>query len=214
MANKTHPLLEKFIPIAKGIAETFGSNCEVVLHDFEDMQNSIVTIENGHVTGRSIDSPMPEFSLNKIRQGKHEHDIINYTGKSVVGRELKSSTMFIKDDEGKVLGCLCINFDMTELISATNVLQDILRTDRDEIKEKREAISKVGDVLSDLVRHSLDKVGRPVIYLTKDEKVEIVRELDENGAFLIKGAIDYVANELQVSRYTIYNYLDEIRIDK
>ena len=32
---------------------------------------------------------------------------------------------------------------------------------------------------------------------------------DEDG-FLIKGAIDQVANELQVSRYTIYNYLAEL----
>ena len=51
-------------------------------------------------------------------------------------------------------------------------------------------------------------------YLTKDEKVQIVNKLDRQGAFLIKGAIDYVAKVLCVSRYTIYNYLDEIRVEK
>ena len=48
--------------------------------------------------------------------------------------------------------------------------------------------------------------------MTKDDKVEIVRTLDQKGAFLIKGAIDYVAKVLCVSRYTVYNYLDEVRV--
>jgi predicted transcriptional regulator YheO len=58
----------------------------------------------------------------------------------------------------------------------------------------------------------LDAFGRPVAYMTKDDKVEIVRTLDQKGAFLIKGAIDYVAKVLCVSRYTVYNYLDEVRV--
>jgi predicted transcriptional regulator YheO len=47
--------------------------------------------------------------------------------------------------------------------------------------------------------------------MSKEEKVQICKQLDAQGAFLIKGAIDYVAAILCVSRYTIYNYLDEIR---
>ena len=47
--------------------------------------------------------------------------------------------------------------------------------------------------------------------MEKEDKLVIVRRLDEKGVFLVKGAIDYVANILGVSRYTIYNYLDEVR---
>ena len=42
--------------LAHAIAVQFGSNCEVVVHDLEtnDPERSIVAIENGHVTGRSV----------------------------------------------------------------------------------------------------------------------------------------------------------------
>ncbi|MDD2481760.1 MAG: helix-turn-helix domain-containing protein, partial [Lutispora sp.] len=39
--------------------------------------------------------------------------------------------------------------------------------------------------------------------------MNIVETLEDKGVFLIKGAVDYVAKVLCVSRYTIYNYLDE-----
>lgn len=215
MSKTIHPILKSYIPLAKGIASTFGSNCEVVLHDFSDLQNSIVTIENGGVTGRDLGSPMTELSLKKVSEGKTSEDIINYTGKSADGRVLKSSTMYIKDLENKVIGCMCINFDMTELVAAQRVLNGIMKVaDGDQARELDETQNRVNDVLTDIVQNTLKNFGKPVAYLTKEEKVMIVNRLDQQGAFLIKGAIDYVAKVLCVSRYTIYNYLDEIRVDK
>ena len=213
MVKPMHPRLEILVPIAKSIAETFGSNCEVVLHDFSNMESSIVAIFNGHVTGRDLDTKMSESILKKIKKHEEGHDIYNYTGKSTLGRELKSTTTFIKEPDGKIIGCMCINFDITDMISARNVMNELCKLDEKEIEVIGE-INKVSDVLYDLVENTVHKFGRPVIYLTKDEKVAIVKELEEKGVFLIKGAIDYVANALQVSRYTIYNYLDGIRESK
>lgn len=207
-----NPVLERYRALVNMVAETFGSNCEVVLHDFSNMQNSIVEIANGHVTGRSIGSPLPEHSLKRISEGRVE-DVINYTGKSAEGRVLKSSTTFIKDNQGKVVGCFCINFDMTELVVAQKVLNDIMNVATDT-NENAPQKATINDVLTEIVASTIESVGKPVAYLTKEEKVQIVDNLDNQGAFLIKGAIDYVAKVLCVSRYTIYNYLDEIRVEK
>ena len=52
------------------------------------------------------------------------------------------------------------------------------------------------------------RAGRP------DEEaaqVAVVRELDEAGFFLIRDSVDHLAGELDVTRYTIYNYLNEVR---
>lgn len=209
-----HPILKSIIPLVEGIAKTFGKNCEVVLHDFDNFQSSIIAIENGHVTGRSVGSPMTEVGLQAIQKGHTEDNIINYTGKSTDGRALKSSTMFIKDEEGKAIGCFCINFDMSELIVAQNAIQEITQTEeKEESKAKDTASNSVNDVLTNIVAATLEAYGKPVSYMNKDEKVNVVKKLDEQGAFLIKGAIDYVAKILCVSRYTIYNYLDEIRVN-
>ncbi len=216
MSTKFNPIIQSYIPLVKGIAATFGSRCEVVLHDFTDLQHSIVAIENGHVTGRSSGSPMTEASLKLVQNGKVDEDIINYTGKSADGRVLKSTTVFIKDEHQKVIGCFCINFDITELVGARSVLNDIMKISEDfqERQNDSKNLNVVSVVLTDLVKETLDEVGKPIIYLSKDDKVMMVDRLDQKGAFLIKGAIDYVANVLCVSRYTIYNYLDEIRETK
>lgn len=214
MDNTLNPILKSYIPVVEGISKTFGRNCEVVLHDFSKMQSSIVAIENGHVTGRSVGSPMTEVGLQAVRKGNIKDNIINYTGKSLEGRVLKSSTMFIKDENDKVLGCLCINFDLSELVVAKKVIDDITKTEVSETeKSSDESGNRVNDVLIDIVKNTLEEMGKPVAYMGKEEKVNIVKKLDNQGAFLIKGAIDYVAKVLCVSRYTIYNYLDEIRVE-
>lgn len=218
MSSKLHPTLSAFIPFVKGLADTFGSNCEVVLHDFSDLQHSIIAIENGHVTGRSVGSPMMEASLKLYVSDKVDEDNINYTGKSADGRVLKSSTMFIKDEAGKVLGCLCINYDITELVAVQRVMNDLMKvatpTGEKTVEAEDGVFNVVSGVLKDIVNDTIQTIGKPIIYLSKEEKVNIVEILDQKGAFLIKGAIDYVAEVLCVSRYTIYNYLDEIREQK
>jgi len=213
MSRQINPEVTRYIHIAKGIAETFGANCEVVVHDFADLERSIVAIFNGHVTGRSLTTPMPDYSLDKIKQSKEGNDIYNYTSKSTLGRELKSTTMFIKDANEEVVGCVCINFDMTELVGFKNALNELTKVADDENTNLGD-VNKVNDVLIDMVQDTINKFGRPIIYLNKDEKVSIVRDLDDKGVFLIKGAVEYVANALNVSRYTIYNYLDGIREGK
>lgn len=213
MEKKIHPILTKLIPVAKGVAETFGSNCEVVIHDFRNIEYSIVAIFNGHVTGRTVETKMSDTVLNKINRHQEGEDVYNYTGKSTLGRELKSTTSFIRDLDGNIVGCMCINFDITDMLSARNVMNELVKVNEQEIEVIGE-INKVNDVLYDIVESTIHKFGRPVIYLTKDEKVNIVKDLEEKGVFLIKGAIDYVANALQVSRYTVYNYLDGIRETK
>lgn len=213
MGKNIHPILMAVMPMVEGIAKTFGRNCEVVLHDLNTFESSILAIENGHVTGRSIGSPMTEVGLEAIKKGNTEDNIINYSGKSIDGRTLKSTTMFIRDEQDKVIGCLCINFDTSAFIVAQNAINDILLTEeKNDLKEKNNTKNSVNDVLSNIVSNTLEQIGKPVAYMNKDEKVNVVKKLDVQGAFLIKGAIDYVAKVLCVSRYTIYNYLDEIRV--
>ncbi len=214
MSDYINPILKSYIPVVKGLGETFGKNCEVVLHDFSKMKSSIIGIANGHITGRSLGSPMTETGLKAVRKGNIKDNIINYTGKSIDGRLLKSSTMFIKDENDEVLGCLCINFDMSELAVAKKVIEELMNTNENDIgKNSNEAVNKVNNVLNDIVQKTLTDLGKPVAYMSKEEKVNIVKDLDYQGVFLIKGAIDYVAKVLCVSRYTIYNYLDEIRVE-
>lgn len=61
------------------------------------------------------------------------------------------------------------------------------------------------DRLIDQVEREL---GCPVVSLDRFGKQDVVRRLDELGAFTLRKAVEDIADRLQVSRFTIYNYLN------
>ncbi len=211
-----HPILQSLIPLVEGISSTFGKNCEAVLHDVKNPQSSILAISNGHISGRSIGGPMSEYGLATLKKAQFDKPKINYMKKTPDGRVLKSSLLYIKDENGEVIGFLCINYDISGISIAKNILSDLADiNEADSYTDSHEESfgTTINEVLSNIVNKTLDSIGKPVAFMSKDEKVNIVEILDEKGVFLIKGAVDYIAKVLCVSRYTIYNYLDEIRVN-
>jgi HTH domain len=59
-----------------------------------------------------------------------------------------------------------------------------------------------------LIKAAERSIGRDVSSMSRTEKQQVVRWLDERGAFLIRKAVEDVADRLGVTRFTIYNYLD------
>ncbi|HYE09735.1 MAG TPA: PAS domain-containing protein [Patescibacteria group bacterium] len=216
MVEDLHPILKNMIPLVEGIANTFGKNCEVVLHDVRNPDNSIVTIANGHVTNRVVGGPMSEYGLADLRKGSFDKNRVNYLKKTKDGRILKSTSMYIKDEQDKLIGFLCINLDISEFTVMRNIINEFtfINDDMNFVSaEGNGTEDTINDVLARIVDKVLESMGKPVAFLSKEEKVHIVQLLEGQGVFLVKGAIDYVAKVLCVSRYTIYNYLDEIRVE-
>ena len=60
--------LSLFQKLLKGIAAQFGTQCEVVLHDYsEDYNHTIIAIENGAVTGRKVGDCGTNLGLEILR---------------------------------------------------------------------------------------------------------------------------------------------------
>jgi len=220
--KKNNPELEKYVPLVKTIAEMFGNKCEVVLHDFSEPQHSIVAIENGHVTGRKIGDPITDLALSVWKKNGYENKktdrIVNYKTKSKDGKILKSSTVFIRDNQKKIIGCICINYDLTEHSMFHKVMDEFCTT-VDLGKEKsgksiETFTSGVNEVLKSIIQEAIGKIGKPVSLMQKEDKLMVAKIADEKGAFLVKGAIAQLAKEINVSRFTIYNYLEEIKVSK
>lgn len=204
--------LKPFIPLVSAIAETFGKNCEVVLHDFSKPARSIIAISNGHVTGRDIGCPATDFILSKLKNNRVESDFIaGYSTKTEKGVVLKSTTTFIKNAKGKVVGALCINIDVAPYISAKNVLEKLSHvTQFDQKGETEKFESSVDNLTDELLERSIKKLGKPVSDMRKEDNLQIIRDLRENGLFLIKGSAKRVSKELNVSLATVYKYIEEI----
>lgn len=199
--------------VARGLAGQFGRNCEVVIHDLrgDDLDHTIIAIENGNVTGRSIGDGPSHIVLEALRENPEAlEDRIAYLTKTADGRVLKSSTMFIRDDDEKVIGLMGINYDISMLVAFDDAIRAF--TGQDQPGQEPESISgNVYDLLDELLDASVRLVGKPTALMSKDEKIRAIRFLDERGAFLITKSGPKVCQYFGISTYTLYSYLDEIR---
>jgi len=64
--------------------------------------------------------------------------------------------------------------------------------------------------LDRLVAAVESELGSPLPQLGREDKQRAVRMLDERGAFILRRAVEDVADAMGVSRITVYNYLNAI----
>ena len=205
--------LQFLFQLAKGIAQQFGPNCEVVVHDLisNDAESSIVAIENGHVTGRKVgDGPSHVVleALNSDRTKLKDH--VAYLTRTKDGKILKSSTIYVRDDDGEAIGIFAINYDITLMLAMEENLKQFTATDQDQ-REPERISRNVGDLLDELIEQSVKIVGKPVALMTKEDKVKAIQFLNETGAFLITKSGDKVCRFFGISKYTLYSYIDEAK---
>ena len=192
---------------ARGIAETFGSSCETLVHDMGLPSHPILSIYNGHVSGREVGSTMDIMGIGRaLDETAATTDQVNLAATTPDGRQIKSSTFhMIGPDYNLALG---INFDYTSLVYANRTLVDLMNAEAD----LRSALWQEGDSkqLAELFEQCLATVGKPVAALTKKDRMKIMALLDQNSAFSYRKSVPYVAQHLGVSRYTVYKYLGEL----
>ncbi len=195
--------------LAKGLAGHFGDNCEVVIHDLsEDTEHTIVVLENGQVTGRKVGDGPSRVVLEALKKKEEElKDRVSYLTQTEDGRILKSSTIYIRDESGKAVGVLGINYDITDFKRMDYVLKKFLSAQDEE--EKPEKINNsVKGLLDELIDQSVRLQGKPVSQMNREDKIRAIHFLHDAGAFLITKSGDKISKFFGISKYTLYNYID------
>lgn len=208
--------LELLKQIAHGFAVQFGSSCEIVIHDLrkKDLENSIVYIENGHITNRSLgDGPSRVVLGTMTKNPARIQDRLSYLTKTDDGRILKSSTMYIREDDNSIAYILSLNYDITSLLTVESAIQSLIRTEtpketEHEDNQPQKITHNVNELLDTLIEQALALVGKPVALMNKDDKVAVVQYLNNAGAFLITKSGDKTASILGISKFTLYSYMD------
>ncbi|WP_434511088.1 helix-turn-helix transcriptional regulator [Desulfitobacterium sp. AusDCA] len=211
--NNQEIILENLKGMAKMIRDNFGSRCEVAVHDLRDLEHSLTYIA-GELTGRKIGAPITDLVVKELqKKNGTPKDLIGYRTVGKDGRILRSSTAFIRDKNGKVFATLCVNYDITDFLNFTALLQDFTKPDQiHNEEEKQETFAKtVHETIDSLVNQSIVKMGKQPAMMSMEEKVSFVGMLEERGAFMIKGSVDYIAAILSVSKFTVYNYQRKFR---
>lgn len=196
---------------AHTIAMQFGKDCEVIIHDLtsKDMEHTIVHIENGHVTNRKLGDGPSAVVLETLH--KHPEDIKDhyaYQIKTSDGKVLKSTTTFVKGDDGKVHYIIAINYDISALLMIDASLQSLMHVEEQKKDEPTTIVGNVHDLLDSLIEQSVSLVGKPAALMNKEEKVKAIQFLNDAGAFLITKSGDKVAKYFGISKFTLYSYID------
>jgi len=198
--------------IAKGV----GPFCEILLHDLRNLDASCIAI-SGNVTGRKVGAPMTDLGLQILENQDAISNLINYSSRSTDGKYLRSSTFIVRNSKRKPIAFVCINFDISTIHLLRDMISQSFQLDLvpENIafdQEVKETFPKdVGEILKSVVTEKLKMLDKPVSVMKKKDKLKLIEMLDESGVFKIRHSHYYVASVLNTSRYTIYNYLNEVR---
>jgi Uncharacterized protein conserved in bacteria len=200
------------------LASVIGRHTEIVLHDLNNPSESVVVIANGHVSGRRVGSPVlggPEqdrgfTAVMQALEGQQGVDplVMSEYPTTMNGRTLRSATAVFRDSTGHPFASLCVNADLSGLNAAQAFLEQLEPMIRPDINQPAEP-ADMGMLMTQVIQEALARVGTGK--MNKQAKVEAVRMMQERGLFIVKGGVEKAAIALGVTRFTIYNYLDEIR---
>jgi predicted transcriptional regulator YheO len=202
--------LKKFIPIVNAIAHTFGKNCEVILHDLTNPQSSVMYVINGHVTGREVGHSFHHLITQVLLSNKFQNDFVaNFKTETADNRMIKSTTALIRNSFDEVIGSICINFDLTHIEVLKDFMDDFSSFDQGTVQKNVEQYDSVMEIVDKLIDRMIDK--DQVDQMDRNQKLQLVKFMNDKGVFLIKGLVEKVADLLKVSKVTMYSYLDEVK---
>lgn len=216
--------LKLYIPLVHFIADVIGENCEVVLHDVTNPDESIIEVVNGHLSGRKVGGHLTDLALKILQEKKYieKHFISNYKGNSKNNQSFRSSSYFIKDKHNSIIGMLCVNIDISNMIKARDWLDSIIMNNsvNEDVEKSQPNLEldlsenleeNLDSLLSSLITGVLLECEVPPERMSPDEKMEVIKKLNDKGVFLLKGGVSEVAKHLKASEATIYRYLNKIK---
>lgn len=194
-------------PISKLIAQLFPGQLEVVLHDLRT--GKVVGIE-GDISNRAIgDESLIE--TESLEADVDDGDVIGpYAQTNWNGEVLRSFTAVVRDADGQPSGLICVNMRTAafsaaaDLLAAFSAIGQAPRSKALFAQDWREAANTV-------IAQTLTDRGVSLVTAKRPDKVALIGALDRAGLLEMRGAPEYAAKALGMSRASIYNLLKDAR---
>ena len=196
------------------LEQHLGATSEIVFHDLTtSYEHTIIDIRHGEITGREVGGCGSNLGLEVIRGFKKNGDSFNYITHTKSGRVLRSSTIYLYDQE-KIVGAICINTDISDTLRLENMLRaynGYTLADIEKAENSEHFAQNVVELLDYFIKDAQEYVGVQAPLMNREEKKKFLAYLDKKGAFLITKSGEHVCEFLGISKYTLYNFLEAIR---
>ena len=198
--------------VAEAISLTFGKNCETIIHEMNGQHIRNLAIFNGHVSNRKAGSTLSIYGKDTSKDdgsGSQNLDL-DYLNQQVItnGKQIKSTTIHMRGSDFHY--ALGINYDITVLSQMQRVMDGLTAVEGE--LSTRLFISDQPEI-AEIFDGCLESFNMPVHLMKKGDRLELVRLLRDKGVFHIQKSVPYVAERMGVSKFTVYNYLNEISKD-
>lgn len=204
-------VLEALKNAVDGLAQYLGPGYEIVLHSLEDLEHSAIRVIHGEHTGRREGAPITKLALDmlsRIEKGI-EKDYICYNSTNKDGKPLHSTTIAIRGENNRIIGLLCMNFYIDTPLSM--MIQSIYGPMTSSVLSEN-YVQDVKEMIHEAVVKTAAAVDSEGLAGTSIRNREIVKRLYSLGIFSIKDAVQRVADELSLSKNTIYLHLRNCKI--
>jgi len=213
-------ILEQYKRIIHLIKGQIGDSCQAILYGITSDNSGYIISFCGTITNMDIGEAMPSYLNEYITSPSERYGFIN---KNVPGYVLRTSVHCIYNETDRLIGLLCIHHNLLplqmissfldELIKSENLEDENILIDSAHSESKKYEASDIQDFLDQIMIEFLhERIGfNDFSRMSKNDKLDLIAELDNKGVFLIKGAVNQIAKRINTSKFTIYNYLDEIR---
>ena len=210
LSARERAILTSYSHMIEGLAAYLGSGYELVLHNLESFEHSVIKIINGFHTGRSEGAPITDLALSMLGRLEEQPGLpraIVYLTRNRKGEPLKSTTIPILGENERIIGLLCINLYLNTPLSDFFDLQ-IDRLGNTPQLAQHETFA---DDTDELIAHALADIV-PAVRMdpsisAKEKNKTIIRRLAERGVFSLKGSVEAVSEQLMLSPNTVYLHL-------
>lgn len=213
-------ILELMRKLSEAVSTIVDNHTEIVIHDLRHPETSIVSIHNGHVSGRQVGEsvlagPSGDQALLDIVRARPDgtgHQILvfdSYESESREGTTLMSSSVVAYDADGPI-AAFCVNSDLAIRERILKDITGLLLPGSSGALQPEARSQNMEELIVEIIESSLEPKDVPTARMTKAEKLASVDRMQKRGLFLIRGAVERVAKRLGATKFTIYNYLDEL----
>jgi len=204
--NQAIPINDKilpYLPVVEAVTKLFSPFMEAAVHDVK--LGKLVAIYN-NISKRNVGdrTPLRELGtpLEKFPDYFEPYYKTNWNGK-----QLKCTSISIRDENQEVIGLICFNIDTTifrdihfnfkAFLDVEQTADNPLELFEDDWKKK----------VNNFIQEYLNGKNAILETLNTGQKRALVKQLYKRGAFNYKNCSLYLADLLKVSRATIYSYL-------
>jgi predicted transcriptional regulator YheO len=187
--------------VCEAIARLLSPHAEVVLHD--PATDSVIAIWNP-LSKRTVGDPSLLGELDELTPAGT--DVYGPYPKSLPdGRGLSSVSAVIRDDEGRPDVVLCVNVDRSAFDAAARILAAFAApvTAQPEALFAHDWTERLNETVARFVRDHATTVDR----LSKEQRLDLVAQLDSAGIFDQRRSVPTVARAMAISRSAVYQLL-------